>query len=411
MRVFHFKKIIVAFFFVSLIANVCIGQIMFQFKNDSLIALNYADGDEFNASELNTEKWNNGLGWSRVIMGQDLAFSPKNVIQGNGVIKFIALKEDSVYQLAGWEIDSSFLKQNKVTLTNNQFLTKYSVGCIVSKTKYSYGYHEIRFKVEEGQGVWPAFWFYGGIKNEEIDAFELKDERNNDIHVDTHCLSGCDRGYKNKLGFNTNWGGWMPLTGYLHEGFNVMGLEWLNGELIWYINGYPLAYFKSKFETPMNLFLNTSVAKDGGGFKPGPNEKTQWPNTFTVDYYRYWKPVTTKNDLILRKQAYTISDIYSSTYSIKPSKKRGLMYHKRKLKSIDGNVTFVYTNDYKLRILPLGKLIEGDVEIKIEFDNSKEVHQMALTNDLCIDIDKGDTRLKLTFITANGNYIESLILQ
>lgn len=412
MRVYSIKKTIIACTLVLLnyLAN---SQIMFQFKNDSLFALEYSDGDEFNAPQLNTERWTNGLPWSRVIMSQDVSFSPKNVIQKNGLVNFIALKEDSLYKLGPWEIDSSYLKKNKLTLNNNQFLTKYSVGCIVSKSKYSYGYHEIRFKVEEGQGVWPAFWFYGGIKNEEIDAFELKGERNNEIHVDTHCPYGCDRGYKNKMGFNTNYGGWMPLTGYLHDGFNVMGLEWLNGELIWYINGYPLAYFKGKFETPMNLFLNTSVAKDGGGFKPGPDEKTKWPNTYSIDYYRYWKPVKNKSNMVLKKQdALSISDAFPSTYSIKPSKKRGLMFSKSKLKGIEGSVAFSYTNDYKLQIMPLGKLTEGGMEIKVEGNNSKKVQQVSLAKEIStVELDKTDTEVKITFVTGDGNYLETLILQ
>lgn len=388
-------------------------QIMFHFKNDSLIALNYVEGDEFNGQQLDAEKWTNGLPWSRVIMSQDLAFSQKNVEQKNGLVNFIAIKKDSLYKLGAYEIDSAFLKSNKITLNNNEFLTKYSVGCIVSKNKYSYGYHEIRFKVEEGQGVWPAFWFYGGIKNEEIDAFELKGERNDEIHVDTHCPYGCDRGYKNKLGLNTNYGGWMPLTGYLHDGFNVMGLEWLNGELIWYINGYPLAYFKGKFETPMNLYLNTSVAKDGGGFKPGPNEKTKWPNTYSVDYYRYWKPATNKTNLVLKKQSpLVVSDVYPSTYSIKPTKKRGLMFSKKKLKGIEGNITFNYTSDNKLQLLALGKLSEGGVELKIEGNNSKQTQNIKLNAEhQLIELNKSDTVLKITFVTADGNYMETLYLQ
>lgn len=412
MRISHLQKIRLICAIVFSI-NAVTGQIMFQFKNDSLIALNYVEGDEFNGEQLNSDKWTNGLPWSRVIMSQDLAFSQKNVEQKNGLVSFIAIKKDSLYKLGDWEVDSAFLRSSKLTLKNNEFLTKYSVGCIVSKNKYSYGYHEIRFKVEEGQGVWPAFWFYGGIKNEEIDAFELKGERNDEIHVDTHCPFGCDRGYKNKLGINTNYGGWMPLTGYLHDGFNVMGLEWLNGELIWYINGYPLAYFKGKFETPMNLYLNTSVAKDGGGFKPGPNDKTKWPNTYSVDYYRYWTPAANKNNLVLKKQAPLIeSDLSPSTYTIKPTKKRGLMFSKKKLKGIEGNVTFAYTTDHKLQIMALGKLTEGGVEVTIEGNNSKKNHIIKLTKEQqFVELDKLDTSIKITFVTADGHYPETLLLQ
>ena len=298
-------------------------------------------------------------------------------------------------------------------MKNNEFLTKYSVGCIVSKNKYSYGIHEIRFKVEEGQGVWPAFWFFGGVKNEEIDIFELKDERNDDIHVDTHCPSGCDRGYKNKIGLNTNWGGWMPLTGYLHDGFNVMALEWRADELIWFINGYPLAYFKGKFENPMNVYLNTSVAKDGGAFKPGPSEKTKWPNTFCVDYYRFWKPVPDKKKLILKKDnASASSKQYNSTYSIKPAKKRGLMFKKSKLNPLEGNITVTRSSDHQIIVSALGKLKETGLKLKIEGNTSKKNYAYDLLNEeVTIDIDTSDNQLNFTFITETASYTETLLLQ
>jgi len=183
--------------------------------------------------------------------------------------------------------------------------------------------------------------------------------------------------------------------------------------LIWYINGHPIAYFKGKFETPMSLFLNTSVAKDGGAFKPGPNEKTKWPNVFSIDYYRYWKPATNKNNLILKKQTeYTISDQYPSSYSIAPTKKTGLMFNKSKLKNLEGNVTFAYTSDYKLRISVLGKIRDGGLDIVIECNNSKKIEKITNLKQLVVvDVDKTDTQLKLTFVTPEGNYLETLILQ
>jgi beta-glucanase (GH16 family) len=387
---------------------------MFQFNNDSINIFEYSDGDEFNTSNINTNRWTVGLGWTRVIMSQDVAFLPKDVVQQNGVVKFIAEKKDSLYNLSPYEIDSAYLKKNKITLTNNnEFLTKYSVGCIISKKKYSYGIHEIRFKLEEGQGIWPAFWFYGGIKNEEIDIFEIKCEHNNKIHVDTHCPYGCDKGYKSKLGINSNWGGWMPVSDYLHNGYNIMALEWKENDLIWYINGYPLAYFKGKFETPMNLYINTSVAKDGEAFKPGPNQKTKWPNIYTVDYFRYWKPISTINTLALKKDInYSISNEYSNTYTIKPTKKSGLNFYKKKLNTIEGNITFIYSAPNTLTILALGKLMESNLKITIVGNHSKKEYLCpSLTSEISIAIDTNDTELTITFLHENYKQTYSLLLK
>lgn len=415
MLVSNFKKIKQALLGLFILySSSSYSQIMFRVNQDTINVFEYSDGDEFNSQKLNTDRWTVGLGWTRVIMSQDLAFVPENVIQKDGVVKLIASKKDSVYSLSINEIDSSYLKRKKVSLNkNNEFLTKYSVGCIISKIKYSYGIHEIRFKLEEGQGIWPAFWFYGGVKNDEIDIFEIKCEHNNEIHVDTHCPYGCDRGYKNKIGINSNWGGWMPVNNYLHKGYNIMALEWKENELFWYINGHPLAYFKGKFETPMNLYINTSVAKDGEAFKPGPNEKTKWPNTYTVDYYRYWKPSSNINTLALKKDNnYYISSEYGNTYTIKPTKKRGLNFNKKKLSNIDGNITFIYSGNNLLNILALGKLTDANFKLTITGNNSKKEYLCpTLSKETSISIDNIDKELTITFSFENKKHTFTLTLK
>ncbi|MGZ3919271.1 MAG: family 16 glycosylhydrolase, partial [Bacteroidia bacterium] len=141
---------IILFFCINLKA-----QLLLKIEKDSLVTYHYAGGDEFNQKELSNE-WNNAP-WPRVIMSQDLAFQPDKVSLDNGLIKFEAVKNDSIYIMGDIEIDSSFLKRKKMTLNKNQFLTKYSAGLILSKKKYHYGLYELRFKVEEGKGIWPAF--------------------------------------------------------------------------------------------------------------------------------------------------------------------------------------------------------------------------------------------------------------
>lgn len=332
-------------------------QILLKLLTDTIIGYAYSGGDEFNSKALGDE-WI-GSPWPRVIMPQDLAFTRDKIHLEEGLIKFEAVKEDSTYVMADIEIDSSFIKKKGITLAQNKFLTNYTAGLIYSKKKYHYGLYELRFKVEEGKGIWPAFWFYGGIKNEEIDAFELKGEQNDKIHVDTHCPTGCDRNYNNHKIFNKNWGGWLPLTKFLHDGFNIMLLEWKPDEIIWYINGHPLAYFKGFFPNPMNLYLNTSVAKDGGAFKPGPDESTKWPNNYYCDYLRIWQSVRDtserKSVLQLRVNPNTmVSNRFPSSYDTQPKKKRGFMYKKSELNPVKGIITLTRSSKNELRVNTLG---------------------------------------------------------
>lgn len=386
-------------------------QIMLKLEGDSLQLYAYSGGDEFNDSALNEKEWKNGLGGRRVLMTQDLAFSPKNTVFENGLICFKAIKEDSIYVLYDWEIDSAYLKKNKTTLIDNKFTSKYSAGGIVSKNKYHYGYYEIRFKVEEGRGVWPAFWFYGGNKNEEIDVFELKCEKNNYLHVDTHCPYGCNKGYKTNLGLNTNWGGWMPLSHYLHEGFNIMALEWKKEELIWYLNGHPLAYFKGSFPNPMKLFLNTSVAKDGEAFKPGPDESTPWPNSYYLDYFRMWHKQKPENEIALKSNdELTYSTKFTSDYSNAPKKKKGLMYRKKNLQPLEGSITLILDKKKVLHLTVLGNCKDESLSITLKA-NKTNITLTDFQKEVFVPLLDEDRSLELLIKTEKRQYSQKLILR
>lgn len=396
------------FFLLQLAAH---AQLKLKLQGDSIIPYTYSGGDEFSGDQLNETEWKNGLEGRRVIMTQDLCFSPNNVILEKGLIRFLAKKEDSTYVMYDWEIDSAFLKRTKTSLINNKFLTHYSAGSIMSKKKLHYGYYEIRFKVEEGRGIWPAFWFFGGKENDEIDVFELKCEKNNSMHLDTHCPYGCDRGYKNKLGFKTNWGAWMPTSQYLHEGFNIMALDWKKDEVFWYLNGYPVAYFKGDFPNPMNLYLNTSVAKDGDAFDPGPDSTTKWPNTYVVDYLRIWQPIPPSQVLDLRKnddQSYSTE--FVSNYQNRPSKKRGLLYWKRKLNPMEGSVTLNMDTQRKLTVNVLGKCKDTKMSIEIK-STHVNVSLSDFEKEISVPMDLTDQEFELIINSTKRQYTQRIRLQ
>jgi hypothetical protein len=330
-------------------------QLLFKISNDSLKVLSYSGGDEFNAPRLNTDYWGNP--WVKVNMPQNFRYNPENVVQQDGVVNFLMLKKDSVYTIQPHDIDSNFIKEQKLLIKDYKYPLGYSAGMIITHKKLHYGLYELRFKVEEGKGVWPAFWFFGGNKNEEIDAFELKGEKNDQIHVDMHCPYGCDKGYKNKLGFKTSWGGWLPISDYLHNGYNIMLLEWKQNEILWYLNGYPIAYFKGSLANPMNLYLNTQIAADGRAFKPGPDKTTVFPNNFYVDYIRVWKELKKDSMPVLRSNANVgLSARFESKYNTRPLTKRGLMYSRKKFNDEEGLVSLALSDKGKLYVTVLGNI-------------------------------------------------------
>lgn len=265
-------------------------QYMWQFNKDTVVSWYYNDGDEFNGDQLDRNLWETKLGWGRAVMSQDIYFTDgANLEEKGGVLSFILKKEDLKAAVNPWEIDSSYIRKNNISIPDGMYNFKYTAGLIWSKQKYKYGYFEIRFKCpKNAKGVWPAFWTFGGNKNDEIDFFEIKCEKNNYVHVDVHCPDGCAN-YPAIFGTHKDWGGWIKADSYFHDGFNTIAGEWGEGYVKWYLNGKGIAYFTGKFETPMNLIANTSQAKDGGPFNPGPDASTVYPAVMDVDYIRVWK--------------------------------------------------------------------------------------------------------------------------
>jgi len=397
--------ICLAVFFLS---GRCFAQVFLKLSNDSIKVLQYSGGDEFNATSINENVWSLKP-YPSTNMGQFFAYESANTSVENGVVIFTLKKKDSVYTIHPGLHDSSFLKRSKLKLLDNKFPMKYSAGIIISKQKFHYGLYELRFKVEEGKGVWPAFWFFGGNKNEEIDAFELKGEKNNLIHVDTHCPYGCDRGYKNKLGFNTNWGDWMPVKNYLHKGYNIMILEWLPGEVIWYINGYPLAYFKGNFTNPMNLYLNTQVASNYSAFQPAPDESTPCPNNFYVDYLRVWSYAPENTVAALKESKMTVSDRFASDYRNKALRHKGLMYVKKKFNAEQGMISLNLLSGNRLNVCVLGELNTEETELTLKgaFGNYTIKPEGS---DATVTLDQRENKLELVIKTKSKTYTQQLLI-
>lgn len=381
-----------------------------KLTNDTLRPYSYGGGDEFNKSTVNENDWNLYL-WPKTNMAQFFAYDPTNTTIENGLAIMALKQKDSVYTINATEVDSNFINKQKITLLDHKYPLKYTAGSIMSKQKYHYGLYELRFKVEEGKGVWPAFWFFGGNKNEEIDVFELKGEKNNSIHVDTHCPYGCDRGYKNKFGFKTNWGGWMPVSSYLHEGFNVMLLDWKVNELIWYINGYPLAHFNGAFPNPMYLFINTQVASQFSAFKPGPDETTTLPNNFYVDYIRVWKSVVNTTSPSLKANGdFGLSKKFVTDYKNKPLRRRGVNYSKKKLEAEQGMISLSLSPSNKLTVAVMGELIGRVTSLELkgvrlsyvvkDFDKESEVN-----------IDPTESELTLILKANNKQYSQKIKIE
>lgn len=366
--------------FFMLLAASLQAQVMWQVQTDTVQKWFYMDGDEFNSYSLMLDKWHYGMPWGNMVMSQDLCFTNDNVVQSNGMVSFIAKQEKKNAPVQPYEIDKAYLAKTGKQVVDGHYETDYTCGMISSLKKYKYGYFELRFKSNDNRGIWPAFWLYGGQPNEEIDFFELKGERRNQVHVDVHCPNGCDNYRGGFLNLQKNWGGWVNAKDNLADGWNIISGEWQPGYVKWFLNGEPIAYFKGDFKTAQNLFLNTSVAKNDGGFSPGPDDTTQWPNSFDVDYVRIWSREDTvvsrpKNDYtVFEKSTGTVDSL--NLYKTSLKKKLKYVYNNKALCNDLGTVTLL-----PLGISKFGLSFEGkDLgPMKVEIYNRQQEKQMGVT--------------------------------
>lgn len=372
------KKIVV----ILLIAVNANAQVMWQVKNNSSQKWFYQDGDEFNNPVIDENKWQFGMPWGNISMSQDLAFSRNNVIVENGKASFIAKKENISAHINEWEIKKEYLQKSGKKVVDEMYEVNYTAGMLTSKRMYKYGYFEMRFKSNEEKGIWPAFWLFGGKPSEEIDFFELKGERANQIHLDVHCSKGCEDYRGGFLNLKKNWGAWVKTNQSLAAGWNVISGEWESNYLKFFLNGQPIGYFEGDFITAKNLFINTSVAKDGEPFNPGPDEKTKWPNNFDVDYVRVWSKEDTVYNM---KDKYKMFEMSPQTvsnndlYTTDLKRKVNYVYNKNELNGEIGTVTLlpVFYNKYSLSFA--GKNF-GKIHVEVFDKSDKKVAETDIEN-------------------------------
>lgn len=119
--------------------------------------------DNFVGDTLNLSNWIPQTGVSRdeYFTLSKQWYSPNNVEVSNGTLKLIAKEEQSTHTIS---IPDPPYEQ-EVTFD-------YSSAEIVSKHEFLFGKYEIRCRMPNGKGFWPAFWMYGGQRYNELDYFD-----------------------------------------------------------------------------------------------------------------------------------------------------------------------------------------------------------------------------------------------
>lgn len=213
--------------------------------------------DEFKKKKINTKLWNvvEESAWKPV--GRLAAYRPENVVVTDGKMK----------------IDVRKKKYKSDPYTSGAINT-------LGKKDILYGRLEVRAKLPDGKGVFPAIWLLpvDGTEFPEIDIAELLGQENKTLWNVVHWK---EKGKKKRDFSSTIFK--KPLT----DDYHVYGLNWTKKKLTFTVDGK--VTFETTKQVPkkrMYLYINVAV---GGQWATNPSPKQKFPKEMSIDYVRYYK--------------------------------------------------------------------------------------------------------------------------
>lgn len=232
--------------------------------------------DQPDGSVPDPAKWNyqqGGAGWGNGEL-QHYTNAPENAFIKDGLLLVMAKQE----YMMGRDYTSARL--------TTQF-----------KGDWKFGRVEIRAKLPNTQGIWPAFWmlptrarYGGGAMGGEIDIMEMVGSEPGRVYGTLH--------FGNPAEHSSNSYD-LPAGEVFSDAFHTFAVEWEPNEIRWYVDavlfhsetewfttGRKDAQYPAPFDQEFYLLMNVAV----GGYWPGsPDETSVFPQTLYVDYVRIYQ--------------------------------------------------------------------------------------------------------------------------
>ena len=231
--------------------------------------------DEFNKDGLpDATKWDYEVGFVRNDEKQYYTKARKeNTNVEDGMLVITSLKED--YK------DAHYTSSSLNTLGKQAFEGDIRV--------------EVKAKLPEGKGIWPAIWMMGANINKvgwpkcsELDIMEFVGKTPNTVYGTLHWWDSIANKEQNH---HLSKGANLPFTD-LHTAFHVYGLERRGNVIKLFIDDNyfltftpPATAFPGTFVDPVYLLINTAV----GGAWGGDIDDNIFPQKFYFDYVRVYK--------------------------------------------------------------------------------------------------------------------------
>ncbi len=233
--------------------------------------------EEFEGSSLNEKNWNYEIGTGSNGWGNnELQYYRRENTQVTGGNLIITAKKEN---FGGRSYTSS-----RLTTQN-----KYS---------FQYGRVDIRAKLPEGQGIWPALWMLGSNFSSigwpacgEIDIMEMigGNGRENTVHGTLHWQDPNGNPGNNN---HAESGQKFTSSSSFSDDYHLFSIIWNDREVMWMVDNKSFSRQgitdpnKSEFLKPFFFIVNVAV---GGNWPGSPDASTLFPQKIMVDYIRVYE--------------------------------------------------------------------------------------------------------------------------
>lgn len=146
-----------------------------------------------------------------------------------------------------------------------------------AKLAFTFGKVEVKFKIPEGTGLWPAIWLLPASEESrpEIDMLEVLGDDTGRLRMRLHPEDRAEPSVGKQYS--------LPPGYTLASQWRTVALDWSPGALRMYLDGKLVWALDSELvpDEPMYLVLNLAV----GGHYPGPPDaNTTFPALFEIDH-------------------------------------------------------------------------------------------------------------------------------
>lgn len=234
--------------------------------------------DEFDGRELDTTRWTAYVGDG----------CPELCGFGNNELQYYTDRPENVSLAHGILT---------ITALADSFKTRpYSSAKLITKNKgdWKYGRVEVKARIPQGRGNWPAIWMlptknnYGGWpRSGEIDIMEHVGFDQGNMHGTVHTEA-----FNHTK--NTQRGDSIQIED-ISQQFHVYAIEWSEDKIDFFLDDEKYHTFEHTgngpddwpFDQPFYLILNLAVGGNWGGKMGIANDV--FPNRFEIDYVRVYQ--------------------------------------------------------------------------------------------------------------------------